>query len=117
MGSTQDLYAANLLQHCGYPLHSPGPQDGLEKQYQAEGFQIGDVGYINDVGEFNPLFNICSALPDDVRKRGYPEPIVCGDLYRKPHALNPGHVFMSGVNQAVNPSRYACLISVDVSKV
>ena len=115
MGSTQDVYAANLLQRCGYPLHSPEPRGELGEPYSKQGFQIGDIGHINGEGEFNPLFNICLPLPGGLRNRGFPEhkPIDFGDPYSKANALPRGHVFMTGVNREVNV-RYACYISITV---
>lgn len=121
MGTRQDVYAANLLQdpevrRHGYPLHSPAPRGELEEPYQTDGFQIGDVGYITNEGEFNPLFNICSRLPDERRKQGYPEhkPIDFAGPYKKSDDLSRGQGFMVGMRRG---SKYVCLVNIGVSKV
>lgn len=117
MGSTQDVYATNLRQCCGYPLHSPEPRSELGEPYNKEGFQIGDVGYVNSEGEFNPLFNIGFPLPDKLRKCGIPiyEPVKFDKPYSKRAALPRGHLFITGVQRDVDASRYASCISVGVS--
>ncbi|KIJ65765.1 hypothetical protein HYDPIDRAFT_151374 [Hydnomerulius pinastri MD-312] len=57
--SPQNLYAKNLQQSFGYPLRFPEPKPGLPSSYSEQGLHIGDVGYIDDVGMFEVLFNIC----------------------------------------------------------
>ncbi|KAG9316997.1 hypothetical protein JVU11DRAFT_1177 [Chiua virens] len=53
----QHVYAANLRQNLGYPLRNPRPGIGLGPPY-TDGFQIGDVGCIDQYGEFIVFFNI-----------------------------------------------------------
>ncbi|KAH0828722.1 hypothetical protein J3R83DRAFT_3133 [Lanmaoa asiatica] len=102
----QDVYATNLQQNFGYPLRSPEPNSTLQP-YDKEGFQIGDVGFVNEYGEFILLFNIGFPLPDDLRESGVPpyEPIKLAKPYRKPTALPEDHLFMTGAKRVVNPSR------------
>ena len=61
----QNIYASNLLrvQSFGYPLRNPKPKD----KFDPEGFRIGDVGYVDDYGKFNCVFNI-SFLPKELLK-------------------------------------------------
>ena len=61
--SPQNLYAKNLRQSFGYPLRFPEPKPGLPLSYEEHGLQIGDVGYVDDDGRFEVLFNIC--FPSD----------------------------------------------------
>ncbi|KAF8432207.1 hypothetical protein L210DRAFT_3558656 [Boletus edulis BED1] len=56
--SLQDLYAKCLPSDYGYPLRVPEPSSTLPSSYKKDGLQIGDVGYVNGDGAFNPLFNI-----------------------------------------------------------
>lgn len=120
MGSTQDVYAANLRlgQYHGYPLHSPVPSDPENEQLYNRGFQIGDVGSVNSNGKFTPLFNIGFPLPAKHRSTcGAPsyEPVDFVQPLCKSATLPEGHIFMTGVRRVVDPSKYARSIGVDVS--
>ena len=91
----QDVYASNLLrrQSFGYPLRNPRPKD----KYSEEGFRIGDVGHVDENGEFNVLFNISSppkALQDPLVAPGF-------DLAQSPakSAFDAGKIFMAGVER------------------
>ena len=57
--SAQDVYARLLLPHRhGYPLWLPEPNQSLPPLVYEQGIQLGDVGLINDYGDFTTLFNI-----------------------------------------------------------
>ena len=64
----QNLYAKNLRQPYGYPLWSPKPKPGLPSSYEEHGLQIGDVGYVNEFGMFEVLFNICFPLDHELHQ-------------------------------------------------
>ena len=68
--SPQNLYARNLRQSFGYPLRFPEPKPGLPLSYEERGLHIGDVGYVDDVGMFEVLFNICFPLDHELHKAG-----------------------------------------------
>ena len=56
MRSEQAVYVEKMIDLCrGTPLFEPDPE------YGRCGPQIGDVGYIHEVGRFMPIFNIFSA--------------------------------------------------------
>lgn len=122
MSSTQDVYAVNLRQSYGYPLHSPAPRSGLGEPYNKEGLQIGDVGYVNSLGEFDVLFNIafpdsdkdCSCDPQPSLKVPYGQ---AGQPRMNHLVLPERRVFMTGVEQNVDKPRYTNYISVDVLKI
>ena len=97
----QDVYASNLLreQSSGYPLRIPKPTD----KSHLEGLQIGDVGYIDDYGEFNVVFNI-NFLPRELLEDGVQNfPLIqpVGKV-----AFDTGHVFKAGVKQILKDPRY-----------
>ena len=92
----QDIYASNLLhgQRFGYPLRDPKPND----KFDLEGFRIGDVGYIDDYGEFNWVFHI-SSLPKEFLESGVQNlPL---DQPAGKWAFNAGTVFKAGVKQVL----------------
>ena len=90
----QDVYASNLLrrQRIGYPLRNPRPKD----KFDPEGFQVGDVGYVDDNGRFNPLFNIQS-LPEQLQDRCPNFPL--GNQPLGEPELGAGTVIMAGVHR------------------
>ncbi|KAH0836403.1 hypothetical protein J3R83DRAFT_8003 [Lanmaoa asiatica] len=104
----QDVYATNLLQRFGYPLRTPKASSRLGEPYDKEGFQIGDVGYVNDYGEFILLFNIGFPLPDFLREHGVPpyEPIRFQQSCI-PLALPENHLITTGVERNISDSRVA----------
>ena len=107
----QDIYASNLLrgQSFGYPLRDPKPNDKSD----LEGFRIGDVGYIDDYGEFNWIFNIRS-LPKELLEDGIHNlPL---DLPAGKQAFTAEKVFMAGVKQVLEEPRYIhIIVNVKVS--
>ncbi|KAI9455531.1 hypothetical protein HD554DRAFT_2042764 [Boletus coccyginus] len=103
--SSQGVYAANLQQNRGYPLFNPEPSSGLRTPYNTEGFQIGDVGYVDNDGEFTCLFNICFPLPAELCQRGVPpfDPIPLENAFtRRPLALPEDHLFITGVERHID---------------
>ena len=93
----QDVYASNLLrrQSFGYPLRNPRPKDKSNQ----ESFRIGDVGHVDENGEFNILFNI-SFLPKELQDPDwYFDP---AQPAAKP-AFSADKIFMTGVKQNLGP--------------
>ena len=117
MGSTQEVYATNLRQSCGYPLHSPEPRSELGVLHIDEGLQIGDVGSVNSEGEFETFFNIRFPLPIKYQKCDVPsyKPVESVQSFSKHRALGEDHLFMTGVQRVVSGSRYACYVGIDAS--
>ena len=68
------------------------PKDKLD----LEGFQVGDVGYVDDNGRFNPLFNI-QPLPEQLRDRCPNFPLENQPLGEP--ELVAGTVIMAGVDR------------------
>ncbi|KIK59377.1 hypothetical protein GYMLUDRAFT_678444 [Collybiopsis luxurians FD-317 M1] len=55
-----EVYARLLLpRRKGYPLWKPKPDEYLSEEYRRVGVDIGDVGYLNESGGFDYLFNAC----------------------------------------------------------
>jgi len=113
--SSQGVYAANLQQNRGYPLFNPEPSSGLRIPYNTEGFQIGDVGYVDNDGEFTCLFNICFPLPAELRQPecGVPpfDHIPLENAFtRRPLALPEDHLFMTGVERHLEGLGYVCFV-------
>ena len=114
--SPQNLYARNLQQSFGYPLRFPEPRPGLPSSYEEHGLQIGDVGYVDDVGMFEVLFNICFPLDHELHKAR------CKDLTKLvglasfnlneapaiPNAFPSGRVICNGIQESHrdNTQRY-----------
>ena len=98
----QDVYASNLLreQSFGYPLRDPTSQSS-----NLEGCQIGDVGYVDALGEFKVVLNICSSVEE---QQGRALGFDIDQPYAKP-AFDARQVFMAGVvrkNLVVEAPRY-----------
>ena len=96
----QDVYASNLLraQNFGYPLGDPRPK----YESDLEGLQVGDVGYVDDYGEFNSAFNI-SSPPKELQGK------IPGFHFSYPistPAFPSGTVFMAGVKRIPDYPRY-----------
>lgn len=106
----QHVYASNLLreQRFGYPLRNPRPKD----KFDEEGFQIGDVGYIDKNGKFNWVLHI-SSPPQELQDRiqGFH---VLQPVYEP--AFGAKKVFTAGVQRdpVAGKSRYFH-IPVDIS--
>jgi len=112
--SPQGVYATNLQQNRGYPLRIPKPSAKLGSPYDKEGLQIGDVGYVNDYGEFIRLFNIFFPLPDEPRGlHDVPpvKPIPQDTVAFTKHslALPEDHLFMTGVKRQLDDLGYVCI--------
>lgn len=86
----QEIYASNLLceQTFGYPLRNPSPGTS-----NAEGCRIGDVGYVDALGEFKVVLNINSG---DEERHGRALGFDLDHPYAKP-AFHPRQMFMAGV--------------------
>ena len=99
--SPQDVYASNLLrvQSFGYPLRNPKPKD----KFDPEGFRIGDVGYVDDYGEFNCIFNI-SSLPKELLEDGTQNLPCVGPASKE--GFDTGKVLKAGVKQILKEPRY-----------
>ena len=54
----QDVYAKCLPCYLGHPLWFPEPTNTLPSSYREDGLQIGDVGFVNQMGIFDVLCNI-----------------------------------------------------------
>lgn len=109
----QDVYATNLQLNRGYPLRIPEPNKKLSEPYAKGGVQIGDVGYVDEYGEFQLLFNIGFSFLDDsppVKPIPFKEPDNTG-----PERLYNNTVLMNGVERQPNESRCP-RISVDIYK-
>jgi len=59
--SEQATFAKHLFIQ-GYPLWSPDP-DLLPQAHQSAGLRIGDVGTVDERGEFDAFFNILETTP------------------------------------------------------
>ncbi|KAH9477074.1 hypothetical protein JR316_0010990 [Psilocybe cubensis] len=86
---TCDVYNRHLAcKGRGFPLWIPEPNNNLSMEYRRRGIDIGDVGVITKMGNFDFLFNIC--LPDDhpINRDGVPagfspcKPTRSGDIQR-----------------------------------
>jgi len=92
----QDVYAANLRQNLGYPLRSPNPTEDDQL-----GLWIGDVGHVNELGQFVVLWNVChgdspSGVPPFQRIPPVEELIRTSPI--------PENVLMTGVEQDTSQS-------------
>ena len=99
----QHAYASSLLreQNFGYPLRNPRPNDKAD----LEGFQIGDVGHVDENGRFHPVLNIGSPpkeLQGQIQRFHFVPPV--GEL-----AFKPKKVFMAGVKRTLEQPRYFTL--------
>ena len=99
----QDVYASNLLrgQQFGYPLRNPEPNDASD----LEGYQIGDVGYVGDYGDFNQVCNLIELhkeLQEPLRQSS-----------RK--MFQAETVLKAGVRQTLKEPRYFTSASLDAS--
>ena len=110
----QHVYAANLRQNFGYPLRNPKPNSRLGQPYVNEGFQIGDVGYVDDYGEFIWLFNIKfplpgkEKLPEEFHDRSLnpPDELIEFAQPVAEQAIKLEKVFMAGVVPNLEEPRY-----------
>ncbi|KIK58844.1 hypothetical protein GYMLUDRAFT_691122 [Collybiopsis luxurians FD-317 M1] len=68
------VYVQELLfLRKGYPLWHPKPAENMPEAYRKEGVRIGDVGLLNESGEFYFLFNACLPADDPVNSGRVPE--------------------------------------------
>lgn len=93
----QDVYAANLRQNFGYPLRSPSP--GADDDL---GLWIGDVGHVNEDGQFVVLWNVCHGDPPSGVPPFQHIPPVEELIRTSPISEN---VLMTGVKQDIGQSR------------
>lgn len=118
MGNTpQHVYASHLRQNLGYPLRNPRPNSILTQPYSEEGFQIGDVGYVDDYGEFNLVFNI-NFPPEELQGQNLSFPPDKPIQFAQPvasQAINPNTVLMTGVERNLRPSPRYFHITIDGS--
>ena len=101
----QDIYASNLLrgQTFGYPLRDPKPSD----KFDFEGLRIGDVGYIDDYGEFNWVFHI-SSLPKGLLEGGMQNLPLDQPVGKQ--VFDTEKVFVAGVKQILKEPRYVHVV-------
>ncbi|KAE9395157.1 hypothetical protein BT96DRAFT_826674 [Gymnopus androsaceus JB14] len=69
-----EVYSSLLLpQGRGYPLWKPKSDSShLPKEYRRDGIHIGDVGFLNDFGGFEFLFNVCHPANHPLNIGGVP---------------------------------------------
>lgn len=64
---------ALLSQGRGYPLWKPkSDSPHLPEEYRRRGVHIGDVGYLNDFGGFEFVFNVCYPADHPINAGGVP---------------------------------------------
>ncbi|KAI6166161.1 hypothetical protein EDD17DRAFT_125229 [Pisolithus thermaeus] len=108
--SLQDVYAKHL-QHAdyGYPLWMPEPMSTLPQDYQDNGLQIGDVGSVDSMGQFDVLFNICKRSDSLLHgPHGVPknfQPVRHGDVKFSDNAIYVGPIHSPGIKQVLQPNK------------
>lgn len=108
--SFQDVYAKHL-QHAvyGYPLRMPEPMSTLPQNYQDDGLEIGDVGVVDNNGQFDVLFNICKRIDNPLHDlRGVPEnfqPVQQGKVKSSGNARTAGPIHSHGIKQILQPKK------------
>jgi hypothetical protein len=108
--SFQDVYAKHL-QHAvyGYPLRMPEPMSTLPQNYQDGGLEIGDVGVVDNNGQFDVLFNICKHSDNPLHDlRGVPEnfqPVQQGKVKFSGNARTAGPIHSHGIKQILQPNK------------
>ena len=101
MGTVADVYAELLSQYkYGHPLWYPEPSESYDGCVRH--IKLGDVGFLDDIGGFRPLFNITMAANDPLNKDKVPAnfiPIKYNpDLrVKKERAIDPGVLCSEGV--------------------
>ncbi|KAI6094848.1 hypothetical protein F5141DRAFT_1278973 [Pisolithus sp. B1] len=108
--SFQDVYTKHL-QHAdyGYPLRMPEPMSTLPQNYQDSGLQIGDIGIIDNKGQFDVLFNICkrsnNCLHDPHRVPKNFQPVQHSDVKFSDNAMCASPIHSHGIKQVLQPNK------------
>ncbi|KAI6017268.1 hypothetical protein PISMIDRAFT_679577 [Pisolithus microcarpus 441] len=108
--SFQDVYA-KYLQHAdyGYPLRMPEPMSTLPQNYQDSGLEIGDVGIVDNRGQFDVLFNICKRSDNLLHDtHGVPknfQPVQHGDVKSSDNAICAGPIHSHGIKRVLKPNK------------
>ncbi|KAI6110709.1 hypothetical protein EDD16DRAFT_1232737 [Pisolithus croceorrhizus] len=109
--SHQDVYAKHM-QHAdyGYPLRMPEPMSTLPQSYQESGLQIGDVGIVDNKGQFDVLFNICKRSDNLLHDlRGVPknfQPVDQHvDVKLNENAICAGPIHSRGIKRVLQPNK------------
>jgi hypothetical protein len=108
--NSNKIYERHLqLKRRGFPLWIPTPNRNLLRDYQREGINIGDVGFITDAGGFSFLFNICHPPDHPINRSPLPDgftqiqpPIERMDINENV-AFNPGCHLGSGIKEVHDP--------------
>ncbi|KAI6101858.1 hypothetical protein F5141DRAFT_1050979, partial [Pisolithus sp. B1] len=108
--SLQDVYANHLLRAgYGYPLRMPEPRSTLPDHYRDSGLQIGDVGTIDSVGQFDVLFNIYKRKDNEIHdRRGVPKnfgPTQQGDINPSDNAIPPRPIHSRGIERILESNK------------
>ena len=114
--SPQFIYA-KYLQHAdhGYLLWKPEPMNTLSQSYQDDGLQIGDVGVVDNRGQFGVLFNICKHIGNSPRhahgvSQNF-EPVLRGDVQSSDNAIPARAIYSHGIIHTLqhDTQRYSSL--------
>lgn len=101
--SHQDVYSKHLLRSgYGYPLRTPEPMSTLPPKYQDHGLQIGDVGIVDDDGQFDVLFNICRREDNPIQSHGVPknfQPVLPDAIKTVESAISAGPIRSLGIRE------------------
>ena len=114
--SFQEVYAKYLQQtDYGYPLRMPEPMSTLPQSYQDDGLQIGDVGIVDNRGQFDVLFNICKRSDNSIHDPyGVPQnfwPVLPSAVKSNENAIPAGPIYSHGIIQTLqhNTRRYSSM--------
>ncbi|KAK0451366.1 uncharacterized protein EV420DRAFT_1274226 [Desarmillaria tabescens] len=69
----QDIYPSSMLSKGhGYPSWLPDMPSNWPEAYLCHGTQIGDVGFLDEHGGFEYLFNVCKSAEDPINLNRVP---------------------------------------------
>ncbi|KAK0451358.1 uncharacterized protein EV420DRAFT_1560593 [Desarmillaria tabescens] len=108
----QDIYPSSMLSKGhGYPLWLPDLPSHWPDAYLCHGTQIGDVGYLDQYGGFEYLFNVCKSAEDLVNLNRVPPGFV---PIRSPGVLKRrGFDKDSVITSRLRPSMFPAFYSTD----
>jgi len=95
----QGVYATYLRQNLGYPLCSPSPSSEDDEN----GLGIGDVGYVDEYGQFVVVCNICCDPRDNPGSPQF-QPIPLKEDLTKATPIPKKEIF-TGVLQDISENR------------